>query len=80
MQGSCSLFNRKSKQHHMGAAPSNLTPGGETRIGSGAHTHSSGGWPCLTLLAMVRHLTRSPDGGVDAYPLSPMQQGCCFIP
>lgn len=62
----------------MGAAPSSPSYGGETRIGSGAQTHFRGWGLCLTLAAMVREMKLSPDGEVECYPLSPMQQGMLF--
>ena len=62
----------------MGAAPSNPRQGGKTRNGSGAQTHFRGWGPSLTLLAMVHGTKLSPDGEVDCYPLSPMQQGMLY--
>ena len=62
----------------MGAVPSNLDYGGETRSGSGAQTHFRGDPPSRRLAGMVRQTKLSPSGEVDAYPLSPMQQGMLF--
>lgn len=50
----------------------------KTRIGSGAQTHFRELCAWTTLLGMVRETKLTPEGGVDSYPLSPMQQGMLF--